>query len=163
MTTTTEAPVRAPESPDVPLRDNRRVTAVLSLRLDSLVPSKLNQRRHSDAVADEELYASIKERGIVSALLVRPRADGKYEIVAGARRYRAAIKAGLEVVPAVVKELSDADARMDALAENVQRQTLTPIDEARASGNCWTSRRASTAPRRWAPSSARASGTSGTA
>jgi ParB family chromosome partitioning protein len=82
-----------------------------------------------------ELAASIKEKGVIQPILVRPIApvgDVRYELVAGERRWQASQLAGLTVIPAVVKELSDAEAVALALIENIQREDLSPADEARA-------------------------------
>jgi ParB family chromosome partitioning protein len=84
----------------------------------------------------QELAASIKERGVLEPLVVRPFADGadgvRYQIVMGERRYRAAQLVGLTTVPAMVREMSDEDVQIDALLENFQREDLNPIDRARA-------------------------------
>ncbi len=86
-------------------------------------------RRHFDAQRLEELAQSIREHGVVQPLVVRPVAEG-FELVAGERRWRAAGMAGLAVVPAVVRELSDAQVVEIALIENLQREDLNPIEEA---------------------------------
>jgi ParB family chromosome partitioning protein len=84
----------------------------------------------------EELAQSIKERGVLEPICVRPIKLGpvgvKYQIVMGERRYRAAVIAGLKTIPAIVKDLSDEDAQTDALLENFQREDLNPIEKARA-------------------------------
>ena len=79
----------------------------------------------------EELTNSIRERGVLQPILVRPRPNGRFEIVAGERRWRAAQKAGLHNVPVVVRELDDLQVMEIAIVENVQRADLNPIDEAR--------------------------------
>ncbi|AFZ61389.1 ParB/RepB/Spo0J family partition protein [Anabaena cylindrica FACHB-243] len=86
-------------------------------------------RRYFDPQALTELVASVKQHGILQPLLVRPLAGGKYELVAGERRYRAATEVGLEEVPVVVRELSDDQAFQLALIENLQRQDLNPVEE----------------------------------
>ncbi len=81
----------------------------------------------------EELAASIAARGMVQPVLVRPCADGRrFELIAGERRWRAAQRAGLAVIPALVREASDEEAAAIALIENVQREDLNPIEEAEA-------------------------------
>jgi ParB family transcriptional regulator, chromosome partitioning protein len=77
-----------------------------------------------------ELAASIREKGIIEPILVRPAAEGRYQIIAGERRYRAAIEAGLGEVPCVVRETEGADAMEIALIENLQRKDLDPFEEA---------------------------------
>ena len=86
-------------------------------------------RRHFDPQRLEELAQSIREHGVVQPLVVRPVAEG-FELVAGERRWRAARMAGLAAVPAVVRELSDAQVVEIALIENLQREDLNPIEEA---------------------------------
>ncbi len=80
----------------------------------------------------EELAQSIKERGVLEPIVVRPIPSGKYQIVMGERRYRASILAGLTQIPAIVRELSDEDAAADALLENFQREDLNPVERASA-------------------------------
>lgn len=77
-----------------------------------------------------ELVKSIKDKGVLQPILVRPKGEGLYECVAGERRLRAAKKAGLKEVPAIVKEFSDEDALVIALIENLQRKNLNPLEEA---------------------------------
>ena len=104
--------------------------------LEQLVPSALNPRRTFTPAADAELLKSIQANGILTPLLVRhrpgydPEAPGTYEIVAGHRRYAAALELGLDAVPVTVRELNDDQAREMALIENLQRENLTPLDEA---------------------------------
>ncbi len=89
-------------------------------------------RRHFDEDDIESLAASIREKGLLQPILVRPSpgATGEYQIVAGERRWRAAQRAGLREAPVVVRELSDAEALEIAILENVQRTDLNPIEEA---------------------------------
>lgn len=105
--------------------------AVNSLPLDSIVPNPNQPRKFFDATALEELAASIRERGVLEPILVRPK-DGRYEIVAGERRFRASMLAGLAEIPALVREMSDEEAMADSLLENFQREDLTVIEKARA-------------------------------
>lgn len=97
-------------------------------------PTPNQPRRTFDAGRDEELAADIKERGILEPIIVRP--DGTddegplYQIVAGERRYRAALSAGLGRVPVIVKNYTDKEARFTSLVENIQRLDLDPLDEA---------------------------------
>ena len=80
----------------------------------------------------EQLAASIKARGLIQPILVQPQADGSYRIVAGERRWRAAQKAQLKEVPAIVRELDQREVMALALIENLQREDLSPVEEARA-------------------------------
>ena len=99
--------------------------------IDELSPNP-NQPRAAPESADiEGLAASIAAQGVLEPVLVRRR-EGRLEIVAGERRWRAARKAGLETVPVVVREVSDGDLALLALVENLQRQDLNPIEEAAA-------------------------------
>ena len=107
------------------------------LPLDLLRPGRFQPRQAMDAEGIVELAESIRAQGVVQPVLVRPLAgegdaEVRYEIVAGERRWRAAQHAGLERVPAVVRPLSDAEAALAALVENVQREDLSAIELARA-------------------------------
>ena len=87
-------------------------------------------RKHFDEAELNDLASSIKTHGILQPILVRPIADGKYEIVAGERRWRAAQRAGLHTIPAVIRELNEVEVLEIAIVENVQRTDLNPIEEA---------------------------------
>lgn len=98
-----------------------------------LQPGKYQPRQTFDDPALEELAASIREHGVLQPLLVRPLAErDRYEIIAGERRWRASQRAGIHEVPVVIRELSDADALEIALIENLQREDLSPLEEAEA-------------------------------
>jgi ParB family chromosome partitioning protein len=109
-----------PEDSDQPLIDIEQIT-----------PNPLQPRQFFDEEKLDELAASIREQGILQPLLVRRKGNG-YELVAGERRWRAALKAGLERVPALVRPVTDDEALQLALVENLQREDLNPIEEARA-------------------------------
>lgn len=103
------------------------------LPLDLIRRNRYQPRRVIDPEALEELARSVRTRGVVQPVVVRPSEDGRhYELVAGERRWRAAQMAELDAIPAVVKELSDEAALGVALVENIQRQDLNPIEEALA-------------------------------
>src|SRR5437016_7177744 len=106
-------------------------TSVENLSLDLVFPNPHQPRKMFDETALAELAASIRERGVMEPIVVRPK-DGNYEIVAGERRYRASKLAGKTDIPAVVRELSDEDAAAEALLENFQREDLTTIEKAHA-------------------------------
>ncbi len=95
-------------------------------------PNPDQPRTQFDPAALQALAASIESSGIVQPLLVRPLPDGSYELVAGERRWRAAQEAGLEKVPAVVRDQAEADRLQAALIENMVREDLNPVEEARA-------------------------------
>lgn len=104
---------------------------VVELGLDKLRPGKHQPRESMPDTGLQELAASIKETGVLQPVIVRKRGRG-YEIVMGERRWRAAGLAGLKTVPAVVREVDDRDALAMALAENLQREDLNPVEKARA-------------------------------
>jgi ParB family chromosome partitioning protein len=105
---------------------------VQALSIDALDPGPFQPRRNMAPGAMAELVESIKARGILQPLLARrdPAQSGRYQIIAGERRWRAAQSAGLHEVPVLVRDLSDQDAMAAALVENLQRQDLNPIEEA---------------------------------
>ena len=102
--------------------------------IELLHPSPNNPRKHFADEELEDLARSIKEKGLLQPLVVRARATGDYEIVAGERRWRAAQKAGVHDLPVLIRVLSDGEALEIALIENVQRSDLNPLEEARAYG-----------------------------
>ena len=89
-------------------------------------------RRHFDDDALAELAASIASRGVIQPVIVRPMPRGKYQLVAGERRWRASQKAQLHEIPAIIRDLEERDVMAIALIENIQREDLNPIEEARA-------------------------------
>ena len=101
-----------------------------NLPLDSIVESTMNPRTSFDEAALNELANSIRSQGVLSPLLVRPKGPKSYEIVAGARRYRAAQLAGQESVPVRIVDLSDAQAIETSIVENLQRRDVHPLEEA---------------------------------
>ncbi|GGM92660.1 chromosome partitioning protein ParB [Thermus composti] len=103
---------------------------VVRLPLAAIRPNPHQPRKRFSPEALEELAQSIREKGLLQPLLVRPKGEG-YELVAGERRYRAAQMAGLQEVPALVRDLSDREALELALVENLQREDLSPLEEAR--------------------------------
>ena len=101
-----------------------------SLPVDLIRRGKYQPRRVVEESALEELAQSVRARGIVQPIVVRPTGPGSFEIVAGERRWRAAQMAGLDEVPVIVRECSDQEAAAVALIENIQREDLNPIEEA---------------------------------
>lgn len=104
---------------------------VQELGIDQIVPNSEQPRTRFEDIALDELAESIKSNGIVQPIVVRKNGDG-YQIVAGERRWRAAQRAGLRRVPVVVREVVDEKLLEIALIENIQRQELNPVEEARA-------------------------------
>lgn len=125
----TDTPVRAEETPAA-------VSAVpenpTEISVEVIAPNRFQPRREFDEAALEELRESIARHGILQPLSVRAVGDGKYELIAGERRLRAARLAGRATVPVVVRTASDAEMAEMALIENIQREDLNPIEEARA-------------------------------
>lgn len=103
-----------------------------TLPVEQLFPNPDQPRRQFDAEALDELKLSIRSKGVIQPLIVRPRgsAENQYEIVAGERRWRAAQAAGVHEVPVVIREFSDEDVLEIAIIENIQRADLNPIEEA---------------------------------
>ncbi len=105
------------------------------LPVDFLIANRANPRREFDAEQLEELTNSVREKGVMQPLLVRPTTDpNQFEIIAGERRWRAAQRAGLTDVPVVVREVDDKEALELAIIENVQRVDLNPLEEAMGYG-----------------------------
>ncbi|WP_024304333.1 ParB/RepB/Spo0J family partition protein [Pseudogulbenkiania sp. MAI-1] len=102
-----------------------------TLPIDSIRPGKYQPRTHMSEDALDELAASIRVQGVIQPVVVREIGLGDYELIAGERRWRASRKAGLADVPAVIKAVPDEAALAMALIENIQRQELDPIEEAR--------------------------------
>lgn len=100
--------------------------------VDKIRLPKDQPRKYFDPDKMRELVESVREYGILEPLLVRPLADGEYELVAGERRYRAAKEVGLDTIPIVSRELNDQDAIRIALVENLQREDLNPVEETEA-------------------------------
>lgn len=112
--------------------DAATATELRELPVDVVKANKDQPRRAFDQAALQSLADSVSERGVLQPVLVRPRAGGTYEIVAGERRWRAAKLAGLETVPAIVQDRDDATTLEVALVENMAREDLNPVEEARA-------------------------------
>ena len=102
------------------------------LRLDRIQPGKFQPRQAMDPERLSELAASIKAQGVIQPIVVRPIGGARFEIIAGERRWRAAQQAGLGEIPALVREVPDQAVVAMALIENIQREELTPLEEAQA-------------------------------
>jgi ParB family transcriptional regulator, chromosome partitioning protein len=112
--------------------DAEREQELRELAVELIAPSPTQPRRRFDEDALQALADSLGERGVLQPVLVRPKAGGTYEIVAGERRWRAAQIAGLQTIPALVRPRDDAEAIELALIENMAREDLSPIEQARA-------------------------------
>jgi ParB family chromosome partitioning protein len=123
---------RPPATPDEPTGSGSG-TGIKQLEIGCIERSRLQPRVEFDPEQLRELADSIRQRGLIQPLLVRPlNGDGRYELIAGERRWRAAKDAGLTILPAIVREATDQEALEIALIENLQREDLNAIEEARA-------------------------------
>jgi ParB family chromosome partitioning protein len=105
---------------------------LLHLPVEAIHPNPRQPRRRFEPEATAGLAASIRSQGVLQPVVVRPRAEGGYEVIAGERRWRAAREAGVPTLPAVVRQADDRDTLLIGLVENVAREDLSPIEEARA-------------------------------
>jgi len=105
---------------------------VLNLDIDRIVPGKEQPRKSFNEDALKELSSSIREKGVLQPIIVSRTGDGSFNLIAGERRWRAAILAGLKKIPALVKNVASKDALEIALIENIQREDLNPIETAEA-------------------------------
>jgi ParB family chromosome partitioning protein len=105
---------------------------LLSIPVGSIEPNPHQPRQHFDEEALAELAASIRDVGVLQPVLVRPVGDGRYQLVAGERRWRAARRAGVDVVPALVRDATEMASAEQALIENLHREDLSPLEEAAA-------------------------------
>lgn len=103
-----------------------------TLKLGSLQPGKYQPRKNIQAEPLAELVASIREHGVLDPILVRPLPGQRFEIIGGERRWRASQQAGLTEIPALVRELTDQQAALIALVENIQREDLAPLEVAQS-------------------------------
>jgi len=103
-----------------------------NLAVSSIEPHPDQPRRHFDEAALDELAASIAARGVIQPIIVRRKGADRYQLVAGERRWRAAQKAQVHEIPALIRDLDDRDVMALALIENIQREDLNPVEEARA-------------------------------
>jgi len=107
-------------------------TELAELPVDAIHPNPRQPRRKFDSDAGAGLADSVRAQGVVQPVLVRPRVAGGYELIAGERRWRAAREAKLRTLPAVVREADDRDSLLLGLVENIAREDLSPVEEARA-------------------------------
>jgi ParB family chromosome partitioning protein len=127
------SPYRGPDAEaDGATADGRRTDGLAMLAVADIEPHPDQPRRHFDEAALAELAASIASRGVIQPVIVRPQAHGKYQLVAGERRWRASQKAQIHEIPAIIRDLDDREVMALALIENLQREDLNPIEEARA-------------------------------
>ncbi len=103
----------------------------VEMRIDEIEPNPEQPRKNFDRAALDELADNIKQYGLIQPIVVRPTIMGTYQIVAGERRWRASMQAGLKTVPVIIKELDDAQTMELAIIENLQREDLNPIETAK--------------------------------
>ena len=108
--------------------ENENSTTMLNI--NEVEPNRNLPRKNFNQKALEELAKSIEQNGIIQPILVRPMSDGSYQLIAGERRWRAARMAGLHEVPVTIREMTDEEASVFALIENLQREDLNPVEEA---------------------------------
>jgi len=111
------------------LEDKKNVSTI---DINTVIPNRYQPRKTFDEKALQELADSIREKGVIQPIIVSELGNGKYELVAGERRLRAAKMAGLLEIPAIVKDFSDEDRLEIALIENIQREDLNPLEKAQA-------------------------------
>jgi ParB family chromosome partitioning protein len=121
---------KLPEAPAAAPAPGRGSDGLRTVAIEDVHPSPGQPRKQFDDARLDELAASIKAQGIIQPLVVRLREGGGYELIAGERRWRAAQRAGLHEVPAVVRDVAEKAAFEMALVENLQREDLNPIEEA---------------------------------
>ena len=109
---------------------SEQISGLTYIEIDLLTKGKFQPRRDMNSVQLDELASSIRQQGIMQPIVVRPTGTGKYEIMAGERRWRAARIAELTKVPVIIRNVEDADAVVLALIENIQREDLNPVEEA---------------------------------
>jgi ParB family transcriptional regulator, chromosome partitioning protein len=113
------------------LQDNTR-EKVIMIKTSNIQPSKFQPRLNFSIEKITELANSIKEKGVIQPVLVRVMADGQYELIAGERRLRAIKLLGIDELPAIIRRVSDADALETSIIENIQREELNALEEAKA-------------------------------
>lgn len=128
----TAPPVSTTGAPDGSAASTPDGDVLRDLPLEQLTRGKYQPRREFDEAALEELADSIRAQGVMQPIVVRPIATDRWEIIAGERRWRASQRAGLDRIPAVIRDVSDEAAIAMALIENIQRENLNPIEEAEA-------------------------------
>ena len=123
----------APPTPPAPQAEHgnpEKPESLREIRLDQIVPNPRQPRRHFSEAELQELQLSMQASGLLQPIAVRPRKDGRFELIAGERRFRAATRLGWTAIPAYVRDVNDEQLLSLALVENLQREDLNPIEEA---------------------------------
>ncbi|RJP27313.1 MAG: ParB/RepB/Spo0J family partition protein [Candidatus Omnitrophota bacterium] len=115
----------------IPEQTEEKSLKINLIKVDNIKPNPYQPRKNFDQESLDELIQSIRERGVIQPILVRRKGDS-FELIAGERRFRAAIALKLQEIPAIIKEAEDIDSLELSLVENLQREDLNPIEEARA-------------------------------
>lgn len=121
-----------PEKKNLAWKVEQDGQAILMISLDQILPNRYQPRTTFVEAELDELGQSVKEHGVLQPIVVRRKGDGMYELIAGERRFRAAKIAGMTTIPALVRNSNDEKALAVALVENIQRQNLNPMEEAKA-------------------------------
>ena len=117
----------------IPEKEEAKTGDIVNINLSQILPGRFQPRKQFNPEKHKELVASIREKGIMQPILVRPAKDREgFEVIAGERRLRAARELGFEQIPAFIKEVKDEEALELSLIENIQREELNPIEEAYA-------------------------------
>jgi len=116
----------------IPEKEKRDEAGVVQIKIDSIQPNEYQPRKSFSDDTLNELVSSIKEKGIIQPVIVRKTGDDRYQLIAGERRWRAAKIAGLNTIPAIVKDVAPAESLELALIENIQREDLNPVETAEA-------------------------------
>jgi ParB family transcriptional regulator, chromosome partitioning protein len=116
----------------IPTGESSSTGTYRELLLDSVVVNQYQPRKHFEDEALSALTASIREFGVLQPIVVRPLDDGRFELIAGERRWRASRQAGLSAIPAVVRTADDQESLVQAVVENIHREDLNPLEEAAA-------------------------------
>ncbi|RPF71386.1 ParB/RepB/Spo0J family partition protein [Aurantiacibacter spongiae] len=127
-----EEPLASARDGEARERGREKGEGLTMIAVAKIEPHPDQPRRHFDQEALDELAASIAARGVIQPVIVRPLPSGRYQLVAGERRWRASQKAQLHEIPALVRDLDEPDVMALALIENIQREDLNPVEEARA-------------------------------
>ena len=124
-------PQLAPEPESAALEVTPVEDGVRQIAMDKIIANTYQPRSEFDQAALEELTASVQAHGVLQPVMVRPRGGGRYELIAGERRFRAARQAGLTRIPAVIRQMTDEESLTVALIENIQREDLNAMEAAR--------------------------------
>ena len=125
------SPHPAPEPEAAAIEDTHLEDGVQQIAMDKIIANTYQPRSEFDQAALEELTASVQAHGVLQPVMVRPRGGGRYELIAGERRFRAARQAGLTRIPAVIRQMTDEESLTVALIENIQREDLNAMEAAR--------------------------------